>query len=334
MKARNSKFANSQNTNIQVKFAKLIMKRFGNFPISPDIYVGELEEVFNHSIFVNGTHHKRKEIMLHSSQSSYESEKAYSLCNYFGKDLTPYLENKNVLDLGCFNGGRGIAWFEKFNMASITGIDVKHEYIDAAMQFAGLKNINAKYLLAKGEELPFADKTFDAIVAFNVMEHLQNVEKTLIQCDRVLGSNGVLCVVFPGYYHPTGHHLDLVTKIPFIHYLFKGEILMQAYYEILQERGEEAHWYYRHSSELKSWEKCNTINGTTVAKFQKIIKTQNWQIVLKTCKPIGNVGRNISQNEIINLASILLYPLASMPILQELFLHRITYILRKHTDEK
>jgi ubiquinone/menaquinone biosynthesis C-methylase UbiE len=315
--------------NLQVKIAKFLMNKFATSPISPEAQVGELQEVFNHAIFTNGTEQKRKEIMLNSSESSYKSEKAYSCCHYFGKDLTPYLKGKDVLDLGCFNGGRSIAWLEKFELASITGIDVQREYIDAATQFAQLKNAKAQYFVACGEELPFEDQNFDAIISFNVMEHLQNVEKALNECYRVLRPNGLLCVVFPGYYHPTGHHLDLVTKIPFIHYFFSDKNLMQAYYEIVQQRGEEASWYYRDSPELKSWEKCHTINGTTVCKFQKLIKRQSWDIILQGRKPIGSIGRNISHYKLINLLSMVLYPLSSIPLFQETFLHRISYVLQK-----
>jgi ubiquinone/menaquinone biosynthesis C-methylase UbiE len=321
-----------ESSSIAVQLAKVIMKKFETFPVSPEVEVGELQEVFDHSVFINGTEEKRKEIMLRSSESKYKSETAYSWYHYYGKDLTPYLEGKDVLDLGCFNGGRGIAWFEKFKMASITGIDVAPEYIDAATQFAKIKNVNAKYVLAQGEELPFADASFDAIVTFDVMEHVQNLEKTLSECYRVLRPNGILCVVFPGYYHPVEHHLGLVTRIPFIHYFFSGKTLVQAYYEILQERGEDAYWYRRNSSTLRSWEKGNTINGTTVAKFQNLIKQKNWQVILQGRKPIGSIGRNVSQNKLMNLLSIFLYPLVSIPILQEVLLHRITYILKKVGD--
>ncbi|MDB9374858.1 class I SAM-dependent methyltransferase [Nodularia sphaerocarpa] len=324
--------AHQESSSIAVQLAKLIMKKFETFPVSPEIEVGELQEVFNHAVFINGTDQKQKEIMLHSSESKYRSETAYSWDHYFGKDLTPDLEDKDVLDLGCFNGGRGIACFEKFKMASITGIDVAPEYIEAATQFAKVKNVNAKYVVAQGEELPFADASFDAIVTFDVMEHVQNLEKTLAECYRVLRPNGIFCLVFPGYYHPIEHHLNLVTKIPFIHYFFSGKTIVQAYYEILQERGKDAYWYSRNSPTLGAWEKGNTINGTTVAKFQNLIKKKNWQVVLRGRKPIGSIGRNVSQNKLMNLISIFLYPLASIPILQEVFLHRITYILKKPGD--
>lgn len=320
------------NNTISTRIAKFIMKKFAISPISPEIEVSELQEVFNHPVFLNAPEEKRQEIMLQSSKSKYQREISYPLHNYFGEDLTPYLKGKNVLDLGCFNGGRGIGWFERFKMASITGVDVAQEYIDSATQFAQSKGVPAQYVVAQGEELPFADRSFDAIVTFDVMEHVQNIEKTLEECHRTLRPNGLLCVVFPSYHHPIEHHLTLVTELPFIHYFFSGQTLVQAYHEILQERGDDAAWYHRSSPKLKSWEKGNTINGTTVAKFQRLIKKQNWKVRVRGKKPIGSIGRNMSKNKLLNLISFFLQPLATMPILQEVFLHRITYILEKPGD--
>ncbi len=227
-------------TSISTSLAKSFMKKFETFPISPEVKVGELEEVFNHSIFVNATNSQRQAVRIDSSISKYKSEVSYPWDCYHGTNLTPYLQGKNVLEIGCFSGGRGIAWYEKYQMASLTGVDVVPEYIEAATQFAQLKKVNAKYMLGKGESLPFNDESFDAIVSFDVFEHIQNVEQTLSECYRVLRSGGLVFMSFPGYYHPTHHHLALVTKIPCLHYFFSGKTLVRAYYEILQERGEDA----------------------------------------------------------------------------------------------
>jgi 2-polyprenyl-3-methyl-5-hydroxy-6-metoxy-1,4-benzoquinol methylase len=319
----------SYSNRISVRIAKFMMKIFASYPTSPEVEMSDLQEIFNHPVFLNATEEKRQEIMLNSAKSKYQREIDYSLSNYFGEDLTAYLEGKKVLDLGCFNGGRGIGWFEKFKMASITGIDVAQEYIDSATQFAKYKEIPAEYVLAHGEELPFADNSFDAIVTFDVLEHVRNLEKTMAECYRILRPHGVICLVFPSFHHPIEHHLQLVTGLPFIHYFFSGKTIVQAYYEILKDRGDDATWYQRNSPQLKSWEKGNTINGTTVAQFHKIIKQKNWNVLLRGKKPIGSIGRSASKSKLLNIVSFLLQPLASLPISQEFFLHRITFILEK-----
>lgn len=312
-----------------VQLAKLLMKRWEAFPSSPSANVGELQEVFRHTIFVNGTEAERTAIMLESSESKYQTELAYPWDHYFGIDLSPLLQGKVALDLGCFTGGRGVAWFERYKLNFLTGIDVKQVFIDAATRFAALKKIPADYRVAQGEELPFEDNTLDAILSYDVFEHVQNVQFTLGECHRVLKKGGRLLVVFPSYFHPTEHHLALATRLPCIHYFFGARTLLQAYNEILEERGESACWYKRLSPHLEPWERGNTINGTTLAQFRRFIREHDWKVVLHSRKPIGSVGRNASKVRALALLSRPFGLMTNILGLREVFLHRITYILQK-----
>jgi SAM-dependent methyltransferase len=314
---------------MNVQLAKSLMKKWEAFPPSPGENAGELQEVFRHAIFVNGTEAERKAIMLASSESKYRNELAYPWDHYFGIDLAPLLQGKAALDLGCFTGGRGTAWFERYKLGFLTGIDVMQEFIDAARQFAALKNIPADFRVAVGEELPFEDDSLDAVLSYDVFEHVQNVQYALGECHRVLKKGGRLFVVFPGYFHPTEHHLALATRLPCIHYFFSGETLVRAYSEILEERGESADWYKRSSAQLEPWERGNTINGTTLAQFRRLIRERDWKVVLHSRKPIGSIGRNGSK---LRAGALLSRPFGlatNIPGLREMFLHRITYILQK-----
>ncbi len=317
------------------------MKLREEFPNSPDdadaeeslkIAVGELQEIFQHDYFLKANETKKKEIMLHSSTSKYESELDYPWDAYFGTDLSPYLKEKVILDLGCFNGGRGAAWFERYNLKQIFGIDVDQVYIDAATSFASIKQINAKYDVARGERLPYEDEMFDAVLSFDVFEHVQNVPNTLNECWRVLKPNGKLFVVFPSYFQPVEHHLTLVTSTPFFHYFFSGETLINAYNEILEERGQDAYWYARGSLKPEIWERCNTINGTTLRRFKGFIDNGKWKTILYGRKPIGSIGRNVSKKKWPLPFSYLFYPLTFVPGIQEIFLHRVVFVLEKESQ--
>ena len=314
---------------ITVRLAKYLMKIMESIPPSPEKEVGGLQEVFNHGVFLNGSMEERKAIMLNSSLHKYNEECDYPFEHYFGVDLSQYLCGKDVLDLGCFNGGRGIAWAERYRLGNLYGIDVDQVYIDAATQFAAIRNIKANFKVAQGELLPFDDDTLDAIMSFDVFEHLQNVSHSLSECYRVLKKGGKLLVVFPGFYQPIEHHLSLVTRLPCIHYFFGGQTLLNAYCAILDERGPKSDWYRRQNPNLKDWERGNTINGTTFELFQRHLRECNWKILFIGRKPIGSVGRNISKNKIVSMFSRLFYPMTFLPGLQEVFLHRVVFILEK-----
>lgn len=124
-----------------VDIAKFVMKTFQSFPTFDKEKVGVLSEVFQHSAFLNGTAEQQKEIMLKSSQSKYDDEFDFPFDKYFGFELLPILNNKTVLDLGCFTGGRSAAWFERYKLKQLSGIDISQIYIDAATQFARIKKL-------------------------------------------------------------------------------------------------------------------------------------------------------------------------------------------------
>ncbi|MFH0777805.1 MAG: methyltransferase domain-containing protein [Candidatus Eisenbacteria bacterium] len=311
------------------RLAKLVMRAFERHPHFSEDDVGESSEVFNHDTFLRGSDSTRQSIMLKSSENKYKSEMSYPWDNYFGVDLSPFLLGKVALDLGCFTGGRSAAWFERYKLQHITGIDVSEVFIAAARQFASVRVIRADFRVGFGESLPFESETFDAILSFDVLEHVQSLEKTLDECRRVLRTGGSMFLVFPGYFHPIEHHLALVTRAPCVHWFFSGQTLVKAYSEILEERGEEAYWYKRESPDLAEWERGNTINGTTLQQFKALVKGAGWRAVRPYGRPIGSVGRSVSGNRLVGTVSRLFSPLTRVPGLQEIFLHRITYVLEK-----
>lgn len=314
-----------------VAIAKSIMKLREAVPPSPTKLVGELQEVFRHDIFIHGSPAERQAIMHQSSLSKYQSELAYPWDRYFGMDLSPLLRDQSALDLGCFTGGRSVAWFERYGLRFIQGLDVEQEYIDAATQFAALKQVPARYHLGRGERLPFEDGSLDAILSFDVFEHVQDVRSSLAECYRILRKGGRLFVVFPSYFHPKEHHLALATRLPCVHYVFSGRTLVKAYFEILSERGESARWYARGSPKLEPWERGNTINGTTLAKFRRLLREHDWKVLLHSKKPIGSIGRSMTAVRGAALVSKPFGLAARVPGLREIFLHRITYIVEKRS---
>lgn len=318
------------NGNIRVQIAKCLMKIFERYPTSPERSVGALNQVFRHSVFLDGSELDRKRIMLESSQHKYDSEIQYPWDRYFGMDLLPLLEGKVALDLGCFTGGRTVAWAQRYELAKVYGIDIEEVYTEAATRFGEIKGVHGEFRLSMGESLPFEDQMFDAVLSFDVFEHVTDVEKTLNECYRVLKKQGRLFVVFPSYFHPLGNHLSLVTMTPFIHYFFKGDTLIRAYNGIIEERGDTAYWYKRDNPCLENWERCNTINGTTAAKFRFLIKAGKWKIVHRGRLPILAVGITTSKKPILRFLGSLMAPIAAIPVLEEFLACRIVYILEKY----
>jgi len=136
----------------------------------------------------------------------------------------------------------------------------------------------------------------------------------------VLKKDGVMIVRFPSFWGPVSHHLDLVTRTPFIHWFIPYPDLLASYFSILDERGEDANWYRRKEKYRIPFEKGYFINGTGAKEFHRMIK-DSWKIICDGFKYRSHSG-NIIKNELINIIK-----LSKIPIFRELF--PIAYILQK-----
>lgn len=223
----------------------------------PDPDDGSLGETFKHPQFTEADDEERARIMWRSSKSRYEDELSFPWDNYFGMSVRPWVKG-TALDLGCFTGGRAVAWRERYEIQGIHGVDVDPIYIEAAHQFAAARGVSAEFRVGFAENIPWADRSFDTILSFDVLEHVRDVAAALMECRRVLRPGGRLLAVFPSYFQPGEHHLSLVTATPGLQCLFTGQTLIEAYCEVLRQRGEAAAWYGR-PAHLAPWERGNTI---------------------------------------------------------------------------
>src|SRR3954451_11908286 len=109
---------------------------------------------------------------------------------HFASRLT---RGKRVLDAGC---GAGYGSAELARMAErVVGIDVAAEAVAFARTNYELPNL--RFEQASCTELPFEDGSFDLIVAFEVIEHLENWKGFLQEARRVLAPAGQLIVSTP-----------------------------------------------------------------------------------------------------------------------------------------
>jgi SAM-dependent methyltransferase len=100
---------------------------------------------------------------------------------------------KRVLDAGC---GAGYGSAELAKMAeSVTGVDIAPEAIAFARAHYELPNL--RFEMASCTALSFADAAFDLVVAFEVIEHLEDWRGFLQEVRRVLAPSGQLIVSTP-----------------------------------------------------------------------------------------------------------------------------------------
>ena len=109
----------------------------------------------------------------------------------------PYCAGKHVLDAGC-GVGYGSAFLGEA-ARSVVGVDVSGEAIDYARARYGGGNVD--FAVGDLQRLENADAEFDAVVAFEVIEHLPQPERFVAEARRVLKPDGVLLVSTPRSEH-------------------------------------------------------------------------------------------------------------------------------------
>jgi len=90
----------------------------------------------------------------------------------------------NVLDLGCGDGQ--IARALAAQGSDVLGVDPTQLHIDIAIERGG----GPRYLLGGATKIPAPDKSFDAVVACLVFEHIDQMDEAMTEVARVLKPRG------------------------------------------------------------------------------------------------------------------------------------------------
>lgn len=109
--------------------------------------------------------------------------------------------HKRVLDAACGTGYGSAALAEAATF--VAALDISEEAVEAAARAYRLPNLT--FLAARAEQMPFRDATFELIVAFEVIEHLEDWRALLEEARRLLAPGGQFIVSTPNrhYYAET-----------------------------------------------------------------------------------------------------------------------------------
>lgn len=137
-----------------------------------------------------------------------------------------------ILDIGSGMGKFISVCHEKgFNCI---GLESSQATCELAKKFLKEEGSNKPDIVCgRGEELPFSDKSFDVITSITVLEHVQDIRKTITESLRVLKKRGIFYLVVPNFLSFWEGHYALF----FIPYLLSIKNLFKLYVRL---RGRDA----------------------------------------------------------------------------------------------
>lgn len=98
-----------------------------------------------------------------------------------------------LLDVGCGQGAVSKVIKSYFPQLEVSGIDVSK----ASLKQAGINPSGVNFRYGSAYRIPFNNATFDVVASFDVMEHLENPSRALIEIRRVLKKGGTFIMSCP-----------------------------------------------------------------------------------------------------------------------------------------
>lgn len=187
---------------------------------------------------------------------------------------------KNILDVGC-GKGRFCRKIKDHGFDNIIGVEPSEELFKIAKE----RNKDINFIRASITSLPFKDSEFDFLLCVEVLEHVPNIEKAIMEMARVLKPKGKFIILdknilslHPVYLVPTflwKKYLEIKNKWMYpYNFSFKEKYFVPwRLNKILKKHFYFSEFKFIHYKILRSENKKYSIIETAILKTHNIISS-------------------------------------------------------------
>ncbi len=237
-------------------------------------------------------------------------------------------DGKRVLDAGCGWGGKMVYFSQHSSALSFDGFDLPGYQPQVSEEFARQHNVtNCTFTNGFAEAMPYEDGRFDLVMMDDVLEHVQDPEKTMRECWRVLRPGGELLMRFPSFKMMEAHHLDRAIRLPAMQYVLPMKTWSAGLNERLL-RSENTKTYVPFSRTIKTKYHPDInydLNGIDFTHFKALVKEIGFEPRVLTMLPYIRDMQN-ARRKWLRALYLLLY---RIPALQEFLSHTIVFYGQK-----
>jgi SAM-dependent methyltransferase len=214
--------------------------------------------------------------------------------------VTRTVRELDILDFGCGWGGETL-WLAR-RARSVRGVDVDEKAIGHARKACDTCEVgNCGFEWSSNGGLPFADKSFDAVLSTDTFEHVMDLDLAFSEIARVLKPGGSLLTRFgPLFRSPHGYHLYWACQVPYAHLIFG----LDAVAAMRASRGGSL-------NKPASWRELG-LNGRRFREYVASVERAGFEIVRFRPIPVKGLNR-----------------LAALPLIGDLFIFGVDCHVRR-----
>jgi len=170
-------------------------------------------------------------------------------------EFFPLQKSERVLNVGFGDGPQALVYHGNFQ--EMVGVEIQTDRLERArhmLQTQGVEHV--RVIEGNVEELPFEPSVFDAVLAIDIVEHVQHPDVFLQELFRVLRPGGRMLITFPATHD---HFEDAMS--------FLGRLLKPWKERVPHQHGEA--WHpdaHAHAHPIPVWKKRVEDAGFTFIK--------------------------------------------------------------------